>query len=213
MEDKDHPKPEKPSWFPDDFSDGHLASEYSDNHVDGNLHPAFSDSRVQNDCDGDDSSNESDTAYDDKALFDCQEEFKHELQGYEDGVDPRYRTGVDLMTTHTWGDVMTEVEIARGRYEGKEEKGIRKKIGSGWKNFISAAPAIEAWLEMLPNNSLYGSVLCGGLTIIVEVWKDMRPTLLSKLTIFRRRSGWESLPRTPMKPWTKFLFAWRERNL
>ena len=189
MEDKDHPKSEKHSFLPEDFSDGHLASEYSDNHVDGNLHPAFSNSSVQNDCDGDYSSDESDTAYDDKALFDCQEEFRNELQGYEDGVDPRYRTGVDLMTTHTWADVMREVDTARKKYEGKDEKGIRRKIGNGWKNFISAAPAIEAWLEMLPNNTLYGSILCGGLTIIVEVWKDARRRISSKLTKSRRQSG------------------------
>ena len=205
MQDEVHPKVEKHSLLPDDFSDGHLASEYSDNYVDEKLHPAFSESRVHNECDADYSSDESDAVHDNKELFNCQEAFKHELQQYEDGADPEYRTGVDLMTTHTWADVMAEVETARRKYDGKEEKGIRRKIGNGWKNFISAAPAIEAWLELLPNNSLYGSILCGGLTIILEVCRDVRPTISSMLTIYRRQSGWESLLRTPMTPLIKFL--------
>ena len=173
MEEKVHSKFEKSSMLPGDFSDGHLASEYSDNRVDGKLHPAFSDPSIRNDCDVGYSSDESDAIYDDKALFDCQEAFKNELQLYEDGADPKYRTGVDLMTPHTWADVMAEVETARRKYEGVGKKGIRKKIGNGWRNFISAAPAIEAWLQLLPNNSLYGSVLCGGLTIILEVRRDV----------------------------------------
>ena len=197
-------KLEKHSLLPDDFSDGHLASDYSDNHVDGKLHPAFSDSNMRDD---DCSSDESDAAYDDKELFDCQKTFKHELQLYEDGADPNYKTGVDLMTSHTWRDVMAEVENARSKYTGVEKKGIRKKIGNGWKNFISAAPAIEAWLELLPNNTLYGSVLCGGLTIILEVWRNFRTTVLSRLTIARQQSGWDSLLRTPMTPLIKYLSA------
>ena len=205
MDDKVRLKAVKLSLLPDDFSDGHLASDYSDNHVDGKLHPAFSDSRIRNDCDVDYSSDETDAVYDDKALFDCQEAFKHELQLYEDGAGPSYRTGVDLMTPHTWRDVMAEVEAARRKYKGVEKKGIKRKIGDGWKNFISAAPAIEAWLELLPNNSLYGSVLCGGLTIILEVRRDVRSTTSSKLTISRQQSGWESSLKTPMTPLIKFL--------
>ena len=206
MDNKIHSKPEKLSLLPVDFSYGHLASDYSDNHEDGKLHPAFSDSRIRNDCDADYSSDESDAAYDDKALFDCQEAFKHEIQLYEDGADPQYRTGVDLMTPHTWRDVMVEVETARRKYKGVEKKGIRRKIGNGWENFISAAPAIEAWLELLPNDS-FGSVLCGGLTIILEVRTDVRSTISSKLTISEQQSGWESLLRTPMMPLIKFLSA------
>ena len=99
--------------------------------------------------------------------------FKYQLQLYEEGADPKYRTGVDLMTPHTWRDVIAEVEIARSKYKGAEKAGIKRKIGNGWKSFISAAPAIEAWLALLPNNSLYGSVLCGGLTIILEVRGDL----------------------------------------
>ncbi len=183
MDEKVSSKFEKLSLLPDDFSDGHLASDYSDNHVDGELHPAFSDSRTRNDCDVDYSSDESDAGsnagYDDTALFNCQEAFRHELQRYEAKADPKYRTGIDLMTPHTWKDVMAEVETARRKYKGEEKKGIRRKIGNGWNNFITAAPAIEAWLELLPNNTLYGSVLCGGLTIILEVRKDVRSTISS----------------------------------
>lgn len=207
MDDKVHSKFEKHSLLPGDFSDEHLASEYSDNHVDETLHPAFSKSSIHNDCDADYSSDESDAVHDEKALFDCQEAFKHELQMYEDGADLSYRTGVDLMTTHTWADVMAEVETVRRKYDGKEEKGIKRKIGNGWKTFISAAPAIEQWLEMLPNSSLYGSVLCGGLTIILEVRSGVRSIVSSKLTISRRQSGWESLPRIPMTPLIKYLSA------
>ena len=80
MDEKVPSKFEKLSLLPDDFSDGHLASDYSDNHVDGNLHRAFSDSRTRNDCDLDYSSDDSDTAYDEKALRDSQEAFKDELK-------------------------------------------------------------------------------------------------------------------------------------
>ena len=215
MEDQvrsNHSKLEKHSLLPDDFSDENLASEYTDNHVDENLHPALSKSSIRNDCDADYSSDESDADFDENALLDCREAFKHELQLYEDGADPTYRTGVDLMTIRTWADVMAEVETARKKYEGKEEKGIRRKIGNGWRNFISAAPAIKQWLQLLPDSSLYCSVLCGGLTVILEVRNDVRSMLSSKLTFSRRQSGSESLPRTPMTLLIRFHSAWRELN-
>ncbi|KAL9589576.1 MAG: hypothetical protein Q9203_001642, partial [Teloschistes exilis] len=73
-------------------------------------------------------------------------------------VDSGFRSKVDLTATHTWTEVIEYAEVARRKYTGVEQKGIARKINNGRKKFQTAAPAIEAWLKLLPSTSCYGSV-------------------------------------------------------
>lgn len=155
--------------------------DFAENHVDERLHPGLSHAGIAYNSDIEEYSaepeefediKEPEDLEDNKALLDCRQAFLLALEHYVKGANTRYRSKVNLMDEHTWSDVMREVEIARDEYKGVGEKGAMPLIRKGWQNFTTAAPAIAAWLQLLPNNTLYGSVLCGGLTIILEVRQD-----------------------------------------
>ncbi|KAK3175058.1 hypothetical protein OEA41_002304 [Lepraria neglecta] len=173
-------KSKKISILPGRSFSGRLVNkslDYTENYVDEGLHKGLSGAGIGYNSEIEEYSAEPEdvedikgpeVTEDNRALLDCRQAFLRELQQYVEGADPRYRTRVNLMDKHTWSDVMAEVEIARDEYKGVGKNGIMKSIRNGWGNFSTAAPAIEAWLQLLPNNTLYGSVLCGGLTIIME---------------------------------------------
>lgn len=64
---------------------------------------------------------------------------------------------------------MKHVDEARTKYTGVRQEGNAKNIFHRLRTFQTTAPAIEAWLKLLPSTSIYGSIVCGGLTIILEV--------------------------------------------
>ena len=153
-------------------SDGHLINtsvDYTDNHVNEKLHPAFKNTELNSDAGLDGSLADSNTLSDQRTLFDSQQAFAEALTQYEEEADPRFRTGIDLRSLHTWDEVIKHVEAARHDYKGVEKEGTLTSIRSGLRNFYTAAPAIQAWLKLLPSTSIYGSILCGGITIILEV--------------------------------------------
>ncbi len=143
--------------------------EYTENHVTEDLHPAFADTGISYDPNNDCFSAESEDVYDEAALFDSQRAFADALEQFQQGVKPKYKSQIDLRTTHTWSEVMKQADEARKKYTGVGQEGIIKKINHGLRTFQTAAPAIEAWLKLLPSTSIYGSIVCGGLTIILEV--------------------------------------------
>lgn len=145
------------------------SAAFAQNHVTEDLHPAFVDSGIQYDATSDCFAVEFENVYDEGALFDSQRAFADALEQFQQGVRPRYKSRVDLRATHTWKEVMDYANEARKDYTGERKKGITKKIDHRLKSFQTAAPAIELWLKLLPSTSVYGSVVCGGLTIILEV--------------------------------------------
>lgn len=162
----------KISILPGAFADGHLANtsvDYTDNHVNGDLHRAFECPETMYNDESDRFIATADTFTDEKALSDSQRAYTEALQEYEREADPKYKTGIDLKAIHTWDEVIKQVETACDEYKGYDKEGIMTSIRCGLRNFYSAAPAIQAWLKLLPSTSVYGSVVCGGLTIILEV--------------------------------------------
>ncbi|KAL8731236.1 MAG: hypothetical protein Q9181_004364 [Wetmoreana brouardii] len=139
-------------------------------HVTQDLHPAFLDSGLSYDPSSDQFAAEVDEVYDEAALFDSHRTFAHALEKFQQGVKPNYKSKVDLRASHDWHEVMEYANEARSQYTGVGRKGIMKRIDHQLKTFQTAAPAIQAWLKLLPSTSVYGSVVCGGLTIILEVW-------------------------------------------
>ena len=217
-------KSKKISILPGRSFSGRLVNnslDYTENYVDEGLHKGLSDAGIGYNSEIEEYSAEPEDVEDVKgpeiiedkrALLDCRQAFLRELQQYVEGADPRYRTRVNLMDKNTWSDVMAEVEITRDEYKGVGKKGIMKSIHNGWRNFSTAAPAIEAWLQLLPNNTLYGSVLCGGLTIIMEVRRNGHSIRLLKLNQSRQLSALDSFARRLSKRSTRFLFEYREHN-
>ena len=145
------------------------SAAYAKNRVTEDLHPAFEGSGFRYDTSSDRFAAESEEVYDGAALCDSQKAFSNALEQFQQGVKPKYKSQIDLRATHTWKEVMEYADEARKKYTGVDQKGILKKIDHGLKTFQTAAPAIEAWLKLLPSTSIYGSVVCGGVTIILEV--------------------------------------------
>ncbi|KAL6721426.1 hypothetical protein ACLMJK_000529 [Lecanora helva] len=163
---------ERLSCLPGNTVPGHLfntAVDYTDNHVVEELHPAFEGSDISYNNESDQFLPRADTHTDEDALSDTQQVFAEAMKQYEKDADPKYKTGIDLTNnTHTWDDVLKHVEAARDKYKGVGKEGVLTSIHSGLRNFHTAAPAIEAWLKLLPSTTIYGSIFCGGLTIILE---------------------------------------------
>ena len=164
-------KQEKLSILPGRSSGGHLINtsvDFTVNHVDKDLHPAFSDSSYSYDSETDRFSPEAAVIHEDKKPFQYQA-FKDDLQIFTETTSLANKTETDLIDNCTWDDVIEQVDVAREKYQGIDKKGIMKSIHNGFKNFAAAAPAMEQWLHLLPSTSEYGSVVCGGLTIILRV--------------------------------------------
>ena len=170
-------KQEQLSILPGHSSGGHLINtsvDYTVNHVDKELHSAFSDSGYSYDSETDRFSPQNVAPHEDKEPFEYQA-FKDELQNFVETARLPNTIENDLIESCTWDDVVQQADIARDEYKGIEKKGIMKSIHTGFNGFAAAAPAMEQWLHLLPSTSIYGSVICGGLTIILRVMCNYEP--------------------------------------
>ena len=145
------------------------AALYAQQHISEDLHPAFVEPGLSYEASSDSFIAKVDDVHDKAALFDSHRAFADALEKYQQGVNTKYKSEIDLGTTHDWEEVMKYANEARDQYTGVGKKGIMKKIDHRLKTFQTAAPAVQAWLKLLPSTSTYGSVVCGGLTIILEV--------------------------------------------
>lgn len=143
--------------------------QYANRYINEHLHPALADFGITYDSKRDCFSAETEETYDEAALFDNQRAFVDALEGFQRGTDATYKSQIDLKKTQTWDDVLEQANKTRIEYMGVGKKGIMKRIDKGLRTFQTAAPAIEAWLRLLPSTTIYGSIICGGLTIILEV--------------------------------------------
>ncbi|KAL8688806.1 MAG: hypothetical protein Q9218_005371 [Villophora microphyllina] len=150
------------------------STAYAQSRIIEDLHPAFVDSSFRYDTTKDLFAAEFEEVYDESALLDCQQAFAEALRQFQEGVKPKYKSQIDLNATHTWNEVIQYVDEARKKYTGVDQRGIARKINNGLKKFQTAAPAIQAWLKLLPSIAFFGSIVCGGLTIILEAAVNLR---------------------------------------
>ncbi|KAI4169205.1 MAG: hypothetical protein LQ343_005867 [Gyalolechia ehrenbergii] len=150
------------------------SAAYAENHVTEDLHPAFAEAGIGFDTSNDCFAAKCDEVYDETALIDSEKAFTDALEQFQQGVKPKYKSQIDLRETHSWDEVMQYANEARDKYTGVDKKGIAKKINNRLRTFQTAAPGIQAWLKLLPSTSTYGSVVCGGFTIILEAAVRLR---------------------------------------
>ena len=144
------------------------SAEFAEKYVTEDLHPAFATNGIRYQPDNDCFAAEIDGEYDDTVLIDSQKAFTKALEQFQQGM--KYKSKVNLRAMHTWEEVIEYANEARDKYTGvSEEEGIVKKIDQRLKTFQTAAPAIQAWLKLLPSTTWFGSIICGGLTILLEV--------------------------------------------
>ena len=145
------------------------AAAYARYRITEDLHPAFADTGIDYNTQTDSFAADVDEIYDEATLFDSQKAFANALEQFQQGIKCKYKSKIDLRESHSWDEVMKYANEARDKYTGIDKRGITKKINNKLKTFQTAAPAIQAWLKLLPSTSTYGSIVCGGLTIILEV--------------------------------------------
>ncbi|KAK4208819.1 hypothetical protein QBC37DRAFT_391694 [Rhypophila decipiens] len=90
--------------------------------------------------------------------------FQLAMEAYETTVGSKFKTEVTDKPIHTWEDVLAEVDRAQSIYS--DGSGAWGKIQKGLRRFGSNAKAFEAWAGLLPAETEYTSVLCGGLKLI-----------------------------------------------
>ncbi|KAL8993105.1 MAG: hypothetical protein Q9169_006596 [Polycauliona sp. 2 TL-2023] len=207
-----------------------VPAEYAKQQVTQDLHPAFVDTDLCYDASSDSFVAEVDDVRYEAALFDSQRAFADALQKFQQDVEPKYKSEIDLGATHDWDEVMTHVKKAREQYTGVGKEGIIKKIDKHLKGFQTAAPAIQAWLKLLPSTSVYGSVVCGGLTIILEAAVRLRqlrkevvealdqmPICIENAQILMRTHGYTHLDQQMVNLYSAIIealhhiLAWYER--
>ena len=94
--------------------------------------------------------------------------FKAAIETYEKTTtNSNYKTNIVSDKTHTWEEVLAEIETASERYNSVS--GFWGKIRKGLRSFGSNNKAFDAWAGLLPTQSQYLSVLCGGLKLIFNV--------------------------------------------
>lgn len=71
----------------------------------------------------------------------------------------------------TWADVLAEIEKTRSEYDakGERDKGILQSLRGKLRSFDKFAYRVEPWLQLLPADSWQGSLVCGGIKIILQV--------------------------------------------
>jgi len=79
----------------------------------------------------------------------------------------KYQMVLDFSSLHTWDEVLQSVDDASKLYN--EVPGAWGKIRKGLRRFGKTEQAFQAWSALLPSQSEYFSILCGGIKLICGV--------------------------------------------
>ena len=97
-----------------------------------------------------------------------KQRFKQAVEKYQSSTaGSKYYTRLDLNQLHTWEEVLESVNDASERYN--DVTGYWGKIRKAFRRFGKNNQVFQAWAELLPSQSQYFSILCGGLKLIFGV--------------------------------------------
>ncbi|KAI7488816.1 hypothetical protein KC351_g1730 [Hortaea werneckii] len=95
-----------------------------------------------------------------------EQRFRQALQDYKDLAKPKYQADIDLRLSahHQWDDVIGAVEALSQTQAGRKDfwSSLRNKLH--W--FGENSSVFQQWSGLLPTQSNYFSVMCGGLKLI-----------------------------------------------
>lgn len=89
------------------------------------------------------------------------------MEQYERNADAKYKTHIATKGFHTWEQVLEEVDNAANQY--KDASTFWGKLRQGFRKFGINNDALTAWIDLLPSQSQYFSIICGGLKLILGV--------------------------------------------
>jgi len=112
---------------------------------------------------------------DDLILEDEQEgglhckQFAEVLKTFEDTLPDKHKTRIILHDKHNWSQVIEEASIAEMKYNKKAHKESPfGRVRGFFRSLQKRSPMMENWLGLLPADSEYGSLICGGIKIILR---------------------------------------------
>ena len=76
---------------------------------------------------------------------------------------------LDTNADYTWTDVLSAQESFFQARQGLRSDGVRGFMHKHLQRFGHNSETFQSWLKLLPTESHYLSVLCGGLTLILGV--------------------------------------------
>ncbi|KAH9224701.1 hypothetical protein DL95DRAFT_516944 [Leptodontidium sp. 2 PMI_412] len=92
--------------------------------------------------------------------------FKLAMESYEKTTaGTKFKTDVTSNEIHTWEEVLEELNIASENYN--DVSGLWGKIRRGCRSFGKNNKVFTAWSSLLPTESQYFSILCGGVKLII----------------------------------------------
>lgn len=96
-------------------------------------------------------------------------QFAEVLQTFEDDLPSKYKTRFNLHGKHNWGEVIEEASIAEMKYRKKADKESPfGRVRGFFRSLQKKSPILDSWLELLPEESEYASLICGGFKIILR---------------------------------------------
>ena len=104
------------------------------------------------------------------------------LRNYEKTAGTKYRTGIDLDDSHTWDEVIAKVDNVAKQYQDRSN--FWSKVRRGMKKFGENHDAFNGWLGLLPTQSNYCSIICGGLKLIITAaarFKEVRESIFNAI--------------------------------
>ena len=74
-----------------------------------------------------------------------------------------------MKASHNINDVIAAIEEAKMSYDERTRKSFLAPIRKAFRTLGENQGACKAWLELLPGDSEYFSIVCGGLKLILGV--------------------------------------------
>ncbi|KAL8295803.1 hypothetical protein RB597_009127 [Gaeumannomyces tritici] len=103
-----------------------------------------------------------------------EERFKAFLEDYERGAKEKYKTGIDPHGKHTIQELLDVVESAVDKYQNADTKGLWGKVRLAFRKLGGSGDVVTGWLGLLPSETEYLSVICGGLKLIIKAASRMK---------------------------------------
>ena len=91
------------------------------------------------------------------------------VQEYNATIDSKDRINVCTNTIHNIGEVIDLIRISQEKYKLRDKDGFWGKIRRAFKKLGSHDKSGGDWMKLLPQDSYYISIICGGLMIILRV--------------------------------------------
>jgi hypothetical protein len=98
-----------------------------------------------------------------------EKSFLAAIEDYNKNAEGKYKVPINMKEVHSMDDVMKAIDEARENYDEKERKGFFGPIRKAFRGIGNNQSACSAWLSLLPEESQYFSIICGGLTLIIHV--------------------------------------------